>query len=219
MPCKKMYKTMDEIQNENNPEEEQDAGSLPAEQNPSEASEGEKTPEEEGSIPYDRFQEVNQEKNDLREELGGLKEEIETLKAQQPKVEEEEPTTWKEFEERAVKKAVSQMEDKTNQSKQENAEDEEAIEKNFDQLKSMGKEITNETKNAVLEQMIKTGGDVFDSYLQVQTDQSKESKADEIKQQGSIPSSQKGSEANANRMSYDQLKKTSLDDIVAQGSA
>ena len=58
---------MDEIQNENNPEEEQDAGSLPAEQNPSEASEGEKTPEEEGSIPYDRFQEVNQEKNDLRE--------------------------------------------------------------------------------------------------------------------------------------------------------
>ncbi len=178
-------------------------------------SEAVKTPAGGEAISYGRFKEVVEEKNELKHGIETLKQQIAELKTTlQPKVEEKEPETWKEVEERATKRAVREIEEKT--AKERAAEDaqERAIESQFDHLKAFGEKITPEVKREVLTEMIKTGnGDVIAVYRGVKDQMAKQSKTEQQKQEAGIPNS-KSVEGTTPRMSYKQLKGMSLDRVV-----
>ena len=196
--------------NETNPEETQGTTPLVENQTPTEESELVKTPDE-SSVPYSRFQEVVGDKNEFKTENERLKEELETLKAKEP---EEEPADWQEAEKRTVGKATAQMRSELKAEAEKNRAEEREIEKCFSQLKQMGQDVSDDTKKAVLEKMIETGGDVYGTYLEIKGTLDGQAKTEQIKAEGQIPSSQKGSEANTGRMSYERLRKTSLDDMM-----
>ena len=204
---------------ETTPEGQQETSSSEEDQTTPEASEGEKTPEEKGDIPYERFKEVVEEKNQLKTDLETLKGDIDTLKQQQPKEEETEPSTWKEAEDRAVKRATTQIKDEITQTLEEEREQEKSIEKSFGQLQSMGQEITPEVKKIVLTKMIETGNeDVFGVYLSAKDEIAKVQKGEQIKQEGFIPTSQKGAEAEKPAFSYQSIHgKSPMDILKEQG--
>ncbi len=174
-----------------------------------------KTQEDKGSVPYDRFKEVIDSRDEDREALKTLKEDMETLKQQQPKKEEEEPLDWREAENRAVDKAVSKIEEKNRNIADEKHQHDSAIEKGFEQIKGLGHEVTNDIKKAVLTKMIKDGStDVFDTYLKVKESLVKTEKTDQTKKDGFIPSSQKGTDAGKPGIPYKKLRDMSLEEIA-----
>ena len=200
---------------ETTPEVKQETTPSVGKQTTPEGSEAEKTPEGESQVPYERFKEVIDDKNKLKGDLETLREDIKTLKQQQPEKEEEDPADWKEAENRAVKKAVTQIREENQKTSEQEQAQEKAIEKNFDQLKSMGQEITPDIKKAVLTKMIETGSeDVFGAYLKIKEQTVKAEKTEEIKKGGFVPSSQKGSGAGNPGLPYKQLRGMSLDEIV-----
>ena len=200
------------------PEGTPEAEPSTVEQIPAEGSEADKTPEGE-AVPYSRFKEVIEDKNALKESVETLKEDIKALKQQQPPVEEEEPLDWKEAEKRTVDKAVAKIQGDLKTRAEQDQAQERVIENSFTQLKAMGQEITPDVKKAVLTQMIKSGSeDVFDTYLKIKEQSVKTEKTEEIKKEGFVPPSQKGSGAGAGGLSYEQRRGMSLDDIVERAA-
>lgn len=170
--------------------------------------------EEERTIPYDRFKEVNDSYKAVKAETEELKEEIAKLKTSKPEEEEKEPETWKEVEERAAKRALNEFKriQETERAKQE--EIDKSIEQGFKQLKSLGQEITPAVEKTVLERMVKTGESVHDAYISIKSELSKESKSKQIKDEGYIPES-KGTEAKQGLgISYKQIRTLSTEQLV-----
>lgn len=169
---------------------------------------------EEQTIPYYRFKEVNDGFKATKAELQSLREEMDKLKTSKPEEEEKEPETWKEVEERAAKRALSEFKriQETERAKQE--EIDKSIEQGFKQLKSLGQEITPAVEKTVLERMVKTGESVHDAYISIKSELSKESKSKQIKDEGYIPES-KGTEAKQGLgISYKQLRTLSTEQLV-----
>ena len=201
-----------------NPEDSQETTPSVEETNPDESvSEDEKTQSDKDSIPYYRFKEKVDEVNEVKSTLETLKEDMETLKQQQPEKEEEEPTTWKEMEERAVSKAVKEMEGRQAKTSEADVAQERAIDKSFDHLQKLGNDITPDVKKQVLEQMIKTGNeDVVGNYLQIKDQVDKQIKSEQTKQDGFIPSSDKGADVERPAVSYESIRGKSVIDIVRE---
>ncbi len=175
----------------------------------------------EDTVPYSRFKEVIDDKNELKGDLKSLKESIEDLKQQQkPEPEpEEEPLDWKEAESRAVDKAVSKIEKKAQEKADADYNQEQVIERSFEQLEEIGQEITPAIKKAVLTKMIETGNsDVFGTYLKIKEQTVKTEKTEIQKKEGFVPPSDKGIVAGKTGIPYKQLRDTPLDDIVEQAS-
>ena len=173
------------------------------------------------TVPYERFKEVIDEKNEFKGDIKSLKESIETLKqSQQQKPEpEEEPLDWREAQSRTIKKAVSIVEKKAQEKADEDYQQEQKIETSFKQLKGIGQEITPEIKKAVLTKMIETGeSDVFGTYLKIKEQTVKTEKTEIQKKEGFVPSSEKATVAGKTSIPYKQLRNTSLDDIVEGAS-
>jgi len=184
------------------------AGSEPA-KTPT-ADEGEEHP-----IPYYRFREVVTQRNDLREENSALKREMDGLKTSKLKEEEEsEPATWKEVEERATQKALSKMKDEWAKDKTETAETEAMIERDFTRLEAVGQKVTPELKKATLEEMVKTGGDVFDAFLVVKGKFEKSEKTKQLKEDGTVPESHRSLEDNKGSIPYKQIHNLSMDQLI-----
>ncbi|HEC66131.1 MAG TPA: hypothetical protein ENI23_12630 [bacterium] len=171
------------------------------------------------TVPYSRFKEVIDDKNELKGDLKSLKESIEDLKQQQKPEPEEEPLDWKEAESRAVDKAVSRIEKKSQEKADADDKQEQAIERSFEQLEEIGQEITPAIKKAVLTKMIETGNsDVFGTYLKIKEQTVKTEKTEIQKKEGFVPPSDKGTVAGKTSIPYKQLRDTPLDDIVEQAS-
>ena len=171
--------------------------------------------EKQESVPYSRFKEVIDQKNKMGDDVKFLREEFETFKQRQPEKEEEEPLDWRQAEERAVNKALLAMEKKNKESADKEHQNDLAIEKGFDQLIAMGKEVTPAIKKAVLTKMIQSGDtDVIDTFLSIEKKAEETDKVEQIKKEGAIPSSQKGSEAGKSNLPYKELRNKSLDEIV-----
>ena len=199
-------------------EGEQESSSSEEEQTTPEGSEAGKTPEVKDTIPYPRFKEVIEEKNSLKTDIEILRREIADLKQQQP-LEEEEPLDWKEAEQRTISKVLTEIERKNQERAEEDYRQEQEIENSFEQLKSIGQEITPTIKRAVLTEMIKTGDDdVFGTYLKIKEKLIKTEKTEQQKKEGFIPSSEKGATAGKPGLSYKELKSKSLDEIIEQAS-
>ncbi len=199
-------------------EEEQSTSSSEETKIPSEGSEAEKTPEGKDTVPYSRFKEVIDDKNELKSDLKILREDIETLQQQQES-KEEEPLDWKEAEKRTIDKAVSKIEKKAQEKADADYDQEQVIERSFEQLKEIGQEITPTIKRAVLTKMIETGNsDVLGTYLKIKEQTVKTEKTEIQKKEGFVPSSDKGIVAGKTSIPYKQLRGTSLDDIVEQAS-
>ncbi len=191
------------------------------EEQPTPSSEEEQIPSQEGkeTIPYERFKEVIDDKNEMKDNLQTLQQEIETLKQQRPEVEEEEPLDWKEAEKRAVNKAVTKMEESAKKVAEESRKQDQRIEKSFEQLEEIGQKITPDIRRTVLTKMIKTGSkDVLGTYLTIKEQIVKTEKVEQLKKEGFVPSSQKGSVAGKPGLSYKQLRDTPLDEIVERAS-
>ena len=198
-------------------EGQQESSSSEEKQTLTEGSEAVKTPESKDTVPYDRFKEVIDDKNEMKTKFEILEKEIETLKQQ--KVTEEEPLDWKEAETRTVNKAVSKIEQKAQVKADQERQEELRIENSFEQLKEIGQEITPDIKRAVLIDMIKTGdGDVLGTYLKLKKQLIVTQKTEQQKEEGFVPSSDKGATAGESGMTYKQLRGTSLDDIVEKAS-
>lgn len=167
------------------------------------------TPEGGINVPFHehpRFKELIDEKNTLKAE-------IETLKTRITPQEEPEPATWKEVEERAVKKATEQMQSVRQKEIEAEELQERIIENGFKQLESLGRTITPEDRKAVLTSMVETGNEsVIDTYLKIQ----KQAKTDERKELGSLPTSKGGTGAGKG-YSYKEIKGKSLDQIIQEG--
>lgn len=170
--------------------------------------------EEEQSIPYYRFKEVNSKFKKTKNELESLKQEIASLKTAQPQ-EEKEPETWKEVEERAANRAINALEKKLNAERQQQDEIEESIDRSFEQLKALGQKITPEVKKAVLEEIVKTGDNVHEAYISVQTRASKKETSDQIKVEGQLPTS-RASEVNHIDIPYKDIHRLSTDQLIAR---
>jgi len=200
-----------------NPDDQQDSSSSEGETNPDETvSEDETTPSEE-TVPYERFKEVIEEKNQLKEDLETLKKDVETIKSSQPEPEEKEPTTYEEVEERAVKKAVKQIEKNLSEEKQADIKEEERIEKSFGQLNSMGQKITQAVKKAVLTKMIETGNtDVISTYLEMKELADGKANAEQQKKEGFVPPSHKGTGTPKSGFNYNEIKGKSLEEIISE---
>lgn len=171
--------------------------------------------EEERTIPYARFKEINDGYKQTKAELESLKGELETLKTSKPKEEVKEPETWEEVEERAAKRAISQIEAKLKAERQQEAETEKVIEKGFDQLVALGQKITPEVKKQVLEEIVKTGDSVHDAYLAVKSKIEKKETSDQIKVEGQLPTS-KGGEDKHIAIPYKDIHRLSMDQLIAR---
>lgn len=198
--------------NETNPEETQETSPLEVEQTPTEVSEDEKTPEE-GLIPYSRFKEVIEEKNTFKTELELMKNEIESLKAQEP---EEEPATWQEAEKRTIEKAAAKIREDFQSEAEKERQQEMEIERGFENLKKIGQDVNQDIRKAVLSNMIKTGKtDVIENYLDIKSELDKNAKTTQVKKEGFIPPSQKGSEATPT-FNYNSIRGKSPVDIARE---
>ncbi len=168
-------------------------------------------------VPYSRFKEVIDDKNEMKGDLKSLKESIEDLKQQQKPEPEEEPTDWKEAEKRAVDKAVTKIEKRTQEKADKDYQQERKIERSFEQLKEMGQEITLAIKKAVLTKMIETGdSDVLGTYLKIKEKTAETVKTETQKKEGFVPSSEKATAAGTSGMPYKELRSKSLDEIVEE---
>ena len=180
-------------------------------QTTTEDSEVVKTPAED-SVPYHRFKEVIEEKNSYKNDLERMRTDIESLKA--AKEPEPEPTTYQEVEERAVKKAMTQFEQKQATAEAKKRADEQALDIKFDQLQSIGQTITPEIRKNVYAEMIKTGStDVVATFLEVKKSLDRTSKAETLKKESFIPPSHKGSPATSG-YSYKEIKNKSIDQML-----
>jgi len=189
---------------------------IPEEQQESEPSADKQISEndfsEKGSIPIARFKEVIEEKNSYKNDLERMREDIELLKA--AKEPEPEPTTYQEVEERAVKKAMTQFEQRQAKAQAQERAQERAIESKFDQLKAIGQDVTPEIRKAILSEIVKTGNnDVVAHFLEVKKSLDKTSKDETRKKEGFIPPSHKGSGASTG-YSYKEIKNKSMDQIL-----
>ena len=172
------------------------------------------TEKPEQTIPYERFKEVVEERNQDRQTLAQLKEEIETLKTSLPKPEEPEPADWKEVKERAVREAMAKLEEKQAKQRQEEEEQERVIESGFQKLEALGQKITPEIRRSVLTEMVKTGDDVYDTFLKIKAKTDKTEKVEQLKQEA-IPEG-KGTDNTQIGLTYKQLHSMSIDDIIAK---
>jgi hypothetical protein len=166
-------------------------------------------------IPYSRFAEVIEERNEFKTNLEKMREEIETLKTSLPKEPEPDPADWKEVKERAVKEAMSKMEEKYEKARIEEEKQEEAIESGFEKLTALGQTITPEVRKAVLTEMVKTGENVYDTYLSVKEKLDKTDKVKQLKEDN-IPAVKGGTDNNTIGLTYKQLHSMSIDDIIAR---
>jgi len=172
------------------------------------------TETKEQQIPYERFKEVVEERNQDRQTLAQLKEEIETLKTSLPKEPETEPADWKEVKARAVKEATTLMEQKLLKERHEQEQQEQTIEAGFEKLTALGQKITPEVRKAVLTEMVKTGDDVYDTYLKIKEKADKSEKTQQLKE-GTLPEG-KGTDNTQVGLTYKQLHSMSIDDIIAK---
>ena len=210
---------MKNIDEKTNPDERQEATPSVEKQIATEDSEIVKTPEVKDTVPYTRFKQVIDDKNEMKTKFEILEKEIETLKQQQPPVVEEEPLDWKEAESRAVNKAVSKIEQKVQERADEDRQQELKIERSFEQLTVIGQEITPAIRKAVLTEMIKTGDDdVFGTYLKIKKQLITTEKTEQQIKEGFVPSSEKGPDAGKTSITYKELRAKSLDDIVEEAS-
>jgi len=175
---------------------------------------------DEKTIPYERFQEVVADKNQLKTDLQSIREELEELKT--IKTESETEVDWsdltpKQLEERITAKTLKKIEaEQKTLIKEQQLRDQE-ITKSFEYLKRLGHNITSKTERAVLNKMIMTGSnDVLATYIENQTEFDKKANADKIKQQGFIPPSGRGSDIKTPSFSYNEIKGKSLMDIVKE---
>lgn len=202
------------MENETTPEEKQEVSSLETEQTPAEVSEDVKTPEE-ASIPYSRFKEVIEEKNEFKTKLEELSKTVESLKKP---AEEPEPETWQEVEKRAIEKATAKIREELSAKDQAKLAEEKEIEREFTQLKKLDSNISHKVENIILETMIKTGNkSVIDTYLEIKDKVSKAENAKQQKSEAFIPPSQKGSEATPT-FTYKSIQGKSLMDIIREES-
>ncbi len=170
--------------------------------------------EEEQAIPYYRFKEVNSKFKETKNELESLKQELAALKTSKP-VEEKEPETWKEVEERAAKRAIDAIDKRLSAEAQQQQEIEQSIDRSFEQLKALGQKITPEVRKSVLEEIVKTGDSVHDAYISVQTRNLKKETSDQIKVEGQLPTS-RGNEAKTIDIPYKDLHRLSTDQLIAR---
>ena len=183
---------------------------------PSVEETGEETPKEKGPVPYERFQEVIDDKNQFKSDLETLTKEVQGLK--DLKTPEEEPADWKEAETRTVDKAVTKIKGEMKVEADAEVAREEAIEKGFDQIKGLGQEITPEIRKATLEHMVKSGEDVYDSFLKVKQRSIKSEQLKTPKGEGFVPPQSKGTEGPGSDLSYKEIRSKSLDDLMEEGS-
>jgi hypothetical protein len=169
----------------------------------------------EQSVPYDRFQEVNEERNTLRNEVEFLKGELTNLK--ESKEVEEEPSDWKEAKDRAVQEALTAFEQKQQEKDARDKENEDKIEKDFSHLSALGGDITKEVKTEVLEKMIKDGStDVFATYLKIQGEKKKIAQTQQQKEEGYVPPQTSGSDIPSPSFSYESIQGKSAMDIESE---
>ncbi len=183
---------------------------------PSVEETGSTEPDEKDPVPYGRFKEVIDEKNQSKSDIETLKTEVQALK--DLKTPEEEPADWKEAESRAVNKAVGKVKEEMKITADAETAREDAIEKGFDQIKGLGQEITPEIRKATLENMVKTGEDVYDSFLKVKQQASKTEQTETQKKEGFVPPSTKGTEGPGSEIDYKEIKSKSLDQLMEEGS-
>jgi len=183
---------------------------------------GEQTPEgkeEKGGVPYSRFNEVNEGLKTSQTEIESLKQEMEALKAQQPVEEEQEPSTWKEVKERAVKESVGKMREELKKEAEKEFALEREIDRRFEQLEEIGETVSPEIRNSVMKKMIEKGSnDVFETYLKYKEDFQKQTRVEQQKQEGFVPSSSRGGEPKVPSFSYKEIKGKSLDEIIEEGT-
>ena len=198
------------------PEETQETSPSEDKQTPSEAgSEAVETPEE-GQIPYKRFKEVIDDKNQLKVDLETLREQVTTLQQHKEEEEEEEPLDWKEARRRTIEKTKAEIKEEREKVADAEKRQEAIIDKSFAQLEAVGQEVSQDMKKAVLRKMVETGSnDVFQTYLDVKEKAIKTGKTEQQKKAGFIPPSHKPSEAGKSTLSYKALRNKPLDDIIA----
>jgi len=181
-----------------------------------EVSEDEKTPSGEEAIPYSRFKEVVDSKNELKSDLNSIKEELENLKTAK-EAEEEEPLDWKEAEKRTINKAVRQIKEDLQKKAEEDVAREKVIEQSFSQLSKMGAKITADVKKSVLTEMIRTGDkNVIDTYLNIKDKVDDRIRVNQQKKEGYVPISKKGSDADIPTFDYKNIRGKSVDDIIEE---
>lgn len=196
------------------PEEEPESESSAEEQNADAGSEAVETPSEENHVPYSRFKEAN-DRN--KAEIETLRGELDVLKQRQPEIEEEEPDDWKEARDRTVKATIAKMKAAEQKVAADKSAHEKLIERGFKQIKAMGGELTADMEKTVLKRMIETGADdVFGTYLDTKAELAKATKGAQVKKEGFVPPSHKGTVADKTAFNYKEIQGKSLDDLVAE---
>ena len=106
------------------------------------------------------------------------------------------------------------MEEKWNKDRVEQSETEALIERDFTRLEAVGQKVTPELKKATLEEMVKTGGDVFDAFLVVKGKFEKSEKTKQLKEDGTVPESHRNLEDNKGSIPYKQIHNLSMDQLI-----
>lgn len=201
------------------PEEEQETSQSEEEQIADNGSEAEETLSDESQVPYSRFKEVIDSRNEFKTDIDTLKGEIEALKQQQPKEEEEEPLDWKEARQKTIDKAVATMEAKQQEIEKVKTIQGRLMEKRFQQLKSMGQDITPAMEKSVLKRLIETSSDdVIGTFLELQATQAKTTKGEQVKKEGFVPPSHKGTVADKDAFTYKEIRGKSLDELMSEAN-
>jgi len=191
---------------------------------PTESSAENKT--EEKTIPYERFQEVNEkfraslnEQTQLKTDLQSIREELESLKLNQTEPEEEldwSNLTPKQFEERITAKTLKKIENEQKTLYKEQQLRDQEIAKSFAYLKQLGHNITEKTERDVLNKMIMTGSnDVLATYIENQAEFVRKTENEQIKQGAFVPFSSKGADIQMPAFTYDSIRGKSLMDFVS----
>ena len=195
------------------PQETEVDESSASEQTPEEETKVEETSDE-SPVPYSRFKEVIDDKNEIKEALDTAKKDIEDLKVKVQPVEEE-PSDWKEASDRATEKALKAMEAKQEVKAKEQAEQDKAIQVSFDTLRKLGKEVTKDVESKVLAEMIKSGSsNVLATYAELDSKESFKNKVQQQKKEGFVPSSKGGAKADTGNFSYKDIRGKSIDEII-----
>lgn len=162
--------------------------------------------EEAKGVPYERFNEVNAGLKDAKTEIETLKSEMESLKGSQT-FEEETPADWKEVSEIASKKAVETIRAERIAEEERETVQEQAIESKFEQLKSLGHEVTDEIRATILKELIKSGtnnpDDVVKIYLKQKEAGQETERIDESK---TVVSKGKGGEQKSGEFTYAETR-------------
>lgn len=171
------------------------------------------------TVPYERFQEVVIDKNALKDSVKTLTEKVETLENQQVSEDEQtEPSTWKEAGDYATKRAYDQIQGEMKTKSEADAKVAGELKTQVEAIRGMGHKISKDEETTILGNMIEKNQDLVSATNEFLSERVKSEKATQQKEEGFVPPTGGGSDSGVGRLSYEELKKTSMSTLIQKAA-